>query len=242
MNVLTWNLFHGRSTPPAKRDLLDRFATLLAGWEWDVALLQEAPPWWPGQLAAAGDADFRAVLTSRNEGLWLRRRLGERWPDAIKSNAGGCNAILARRSRAGVIVEDRAIRLRLWPERRVGQLARLADGTCVANLHSSSRVPLAEDELERLWDSALAFADGAPLILGGDLNLRAPQVPPMRDVRIAHAASRDVDHIFATALAPASSAQKLERWALAGDLRVQLSDHVPLLVELGSTSQRDVWR
>ena len=29
------------------------FAAALAGWEWDVALLQEVPPWWPPALARA---------------------------------------------------------------------------------------------------------------------------------------------------------------------------------------------
>ena len=50
MLVLTWNLFHGRSVPDAPRELLADFAARLAGWEWDVALLQEVPPWWPPEL------------------------------------------------------------------------------------------------------------------------------------------------------------------------------------------------
>jgi len=44
MLVLTWNLFHGRSVPDAPREQLADFAARLAGWEWDVALLQEVPP------------------------------------------------------------------------------------------------------------------------------------------------------------------------------------------------------
>ena len=47
MRVLTWNLFHGRAVPDAPRELLDEFAAQLAAWAWDVALLQEVPPWWP---------------------------------------------------------------------------------------------------------------------------------------------------------------------------------------------------
>ena len=35
--------FHGRSVPESRRDLFDEFAAALAGWEWDVALLQEVP-------------------------------------------------------------------------------------------------------------------------------------------------------------------------------------------------------
>ena len=52
LRVLTWNLFHGRSVPDVPRDLLPEFAATIAGWEWDVALLQECPPWWPRPLAA----------------------------------------------------------------------------------------------------------------------------------------------------------------------------------------------
>jgi endonuclease/exonuclease/phosphatase family metal-dependent hydrolase len=176
VRVLAWNLFHGRSLPPAGRSLLGEFAERIAGWDWDVALLQEVPPWWPVPLARAARAEQRTALTSRNAFLPLRRALADRWPDLIKSNGGGANAILSRRG----IVEHRALRLRARPERRVAQLARLEGGICVANLHASSRVPLAEAELERLWEQALAWAGPEPLVLGGDLNLRSPAAPGCR--------------------------------------------------------------
>ena len=51
LRVLTWNLMHGRARPSAGRDLRPEFTAALAGWEWDVALLQEVPPWWPEPLA-----------------------------------------------------------------------------------------------------------------------------------------------------------------------------------------------
>jgi endonuclease/exonuclease/phosphatase family metal-dependent hydrolase len=232
MKVLTWNLFHGRSVPPSKRELLDRYTALLAGWDWDVALLQEVPPWWPARLGAATDADHRTALTSRNAGLWLRRRLGERWPDAIKSNAGGCNAILTRRARVGAVVDYEAMRLRLWPERRIGQLARLAEGACVANVHASARPPLAEAEVEDLWRRALRFANGAPLVLGGDLNLRSPRTSRTGDANVVHAAARDVDHIFAIGLTPSAPAEWLDRATPLDESWVQLSDHIPLLVDV----------
>jgi endonuclease/exonuclease/phosphatase (EEP) superfamily protein YafD len=108
----------------------------------------------------------------------------------------------------------------------VAQLARLGDGTCVVNFHASSRVGLAEDELERLWQRALAFARDAPLILGGDLNLRSPAAPP----RVAHLARRDVDHIFARGVKPCAGAELLDRHVCIDGQRVELSDHVPLLV------------
>jgi len=65
LRVLTWNLFHGRAVPPRDEDLCAVFAARLAGWAWDVALLQEVPPWWPPALAAAAGAQWRAALTSR---------------------------------------------------------------------------------------------------------------------------------------------------------------------------------
>ncbi len=56
MLVLTWNLFHGRAVPSAGRPLLSEYAATIAGWGWDLALLQEVPPWWPPILAAAAGA------------------------------------------------------------------------------------------------------------------------------------------------------------------------------------------
>ena len=54
IRLLTWNLYHGRAEPSARRPLAAEFAATLAGWEWDVALLQEVPPWWPQPLARGG--------------------------------------------------------------------------------------------------------------------------------------------------------------------------------------------
>src|SRR6185437_13441464 len=100
MRVLTWNLFHGRSLPPAGRALAAEFAMRLNGWKWDAPL-----------LARLAGAEQRTALTSRNAALALRRALAERWPDLIKSNGGGCNTILARTT----IEEHIAIRLRILP-------------------------------------------------------------------------------------------------------------------------------
>jgi endonuclease/exonuclease/phosphatase family metal-dependent hydrolase len=225
MLVLTWNLFHGRSVPGAGQDLREPFAARIAGWEWDVALLQEVPPWWPRPLALAAGAQERTALTSRNAGLALRRVLAERWPDLIKSNGGGANAILSRHP----IVEHRAVRLRTRPERRVAQLVRLADGRCAANFHASTRVVLAEAELRRLWGEALAFARGAPLVLGGDLNLRSPSAPTEE---IVHVASRDVDHLFGVGFRPEGAETLARNLQLAGR-EVWLSDHPPLRTRLG---------
>src|ERR687885_776291 len=117
LRVLTWNLFHGRSVPDAPRSLLGDFAARLAAWEWDVALLQEVPPWWPPALGRAAGASVRMALTSRNALLPLRRRIAEPRPDLLKSWGGGANAILVR---GGAVREHRGRRLRLIPQRPGG--------------------------------------------------------------------------------------------------------------------------
>jgi endonuclease/exonuclease/phosphatase family metal-dependent hydrolase len=227
MRVLSWNLFHGRSLPPMRGGLADAFAGKIAGWEWEVALLQEVPPWWPETLARQARAQSRRALTSRNALLPLRRVLAEHRPELAKSNGGGCNAVLAREA----IKEHRELRLRTWPERRVAQLVRLSSGICVANYHGSTRVALAEEELARLWREALAFAAGDPLILGGDLNLRTPLSPPA-DLDAVHLARRDVDHLFGWRVALEGEARVLDRHAEVAGGSLELSDHPPLLVEV----------
>ncbi|MGI8507584.1 MAG: endonuclease/exonuclease/phosphatase family protein [Solirubrobacteraceae bacterium] len=231
LRVLTWNLMHGRSQPPTGHDLLGRFAAALADWEWDVALLQEVPPWWPASLAAALDAEGQLVLTSRNGLLVLRRAIATRWPDLIKANGGGANAILARRDR---IVAHRTLRLCRWPERRWVHAVRLACGIWVANVHAS-----AGDESRARRDagltasSSLAWAGGEPLVLGGDFNLRGPQLDGLRQMGLRHVGVRDVDHIFvASGLVPAGAADVLERGTL--------SDHPPLAATLRRSPDHDV--
>jgi endonuclease/exonuclease/phosphatase family metal-dependent hydrolase len=227
LRVLTWNLFHGRSAPPAGRTLQREFAAALAGWEWDVALLQEVPPWWPARLAGATRAVERHVLTSRNWLAPLRRGIGERWPDLIRSNAGGANAILARRA---AIVEHRRLRLRWLPERRWLHAIRLDSGTWVANVHATvPRADPAQRDLQRALAAALGWSAGAPLVFGGDLNQRHPRVPGL-----VHAAGHHVDHVFARGLEPAAPGERLPHGGL--------SDHDPLRVELRPTGSADALR
>jgi endonuclease/exonuclease/phosphatase family metal-dependent hydrolase len=216
LTVLTWNLFHGRAVPPAGRCLLDEFAVALAGWEWDVALLQEVPPWWTPALARRAGAAARAALTSRNALLPVRRRLAQRWPDVLASNGGGANVILSRLG----IAEHLRRRLRWWPERRVVHAARLPAGPWVANLHGSAhREDRARADLARAERSVRGWAREAPVVLGGDLNLRGPELPGF-----AHAAGHSVDHLLVRGLAAAGAGEQLSRGAL--------SDHVPLRVAL----------
>src|SRR3954447_13526118 len=209
MQALTWNLYHGRSLPPSGRSLLSEFAAALAGWSWDVALLQEVPPWWPEPLAAATGANARWVPTSRNLGLAARRAVSVRNPDVLKANGGGANAILVR----GAVSAHRAVRLCWWPERRWAHGVRLADGTWVVTLHASTGRNARRDTLR-----ALAGPWGSPLLFGGDVNLRSPELAGVR-----HVGGNHVDHFF-TDGRPARRVEALDRGGL--------SDHPPVRVTL----------
>ncbi len=213
--VVTWNLYHGRAIPPAGRDLLPDFAAALAGWEWDIALLQEVPPWWPDELARVAGAEQRRVLTSRNQLLPLRRALATRWPDRMRSGAGGANAILVRGAR---IVEHRRLRLCRLPEQRWLHAVRLDSGAWAGNLHTTAHhASRAADESARAAAATLAWAAAAPAVLGGDFNLRH-----LEPARMHHLAGSDVDHIFAAGLASVGDARTLAHGPL--------SDHAPVAV------------
>lgn len=213
VRVLTWNLLHGRAVPGAGRDLFDEFAAAIGGWAWDVALLQEVPPWWPAALAARLRADQRLVLTSRNALLPLRRAIAIRWPDLIKSNGGGANAILVR---AETIVEHRVLRLSRLPERRWVHAVRLADGMWIGNLHAAADAR----QGIRAAEALLEWAGGAPAVLGGDFNVRELTLPGF-----TWAGGSGPDHVYVTGgLARVGDAQVPERGGL--------SDHAPLLVSV----------
>jgi endonuclease/exonuclease/phosphatase family metal-dependent hydrolase len=218
--VLTWNLWHGRADPAAGHQLLEEFAAALAGWEWDVALLQEVPPWWPPVLAERldGQVEHRYVLTSRNSLLPLRRAIAVRWPELIKSNGGGANAILVR----GIPVsEHRTRRLCWWPERRRLHAVRLATGVWVGNLHATvGDDPAARRDAERARVTVVQWAAGSPFVLGGDFNVRGLSL-----AGLTFAAGYDVDLVFASGLLPVGEVAVLDRGPL--------SDHSPVAVTLG---------
>ncbi len=220
LRVLTWNVFHGRAVPPRDTDLFDAFSSRLAGWRWDVALLQEVPPWWPLPLARRCAADVRFALTSRNALLSLRQRVATSRPELLKANGGGCDAILVR-GLGGIDVHARR-RLCVWPERRVVHAVRVRDGLWFANVHASTRPPHARRDLALAHATAMRWAGEAPLVFGGDCNVVRLALPDLEHVGASHG-----DHAFARGLAGAHAhAEALERaW---------LSDHAPLLVTFGN--------
>lgn len=222
VQVLTWNLKHGRAEPSAGRYLLAEFGQALAGWDWDVALLQEVPPWWPAPLAAATGARAFRVLTSRNAGLPVRRALAIRWPDLIKSSGGGANAILVR---GGEIAAEARRRLCLWPERRQvhGVNVRsgaFGTGAWVANLHATAHdAPAAARDNALAARTVLEWAGQGPAVLGGDFNLRALAL-----AGFDHGGGHDVDHVFVRGWRVEGAVEVLERGTL--------SDHAPVRVTI----------
>jgi endonuclease/exonuclease/phosphatase family metal-dependent hydrolase len=201
--AITWNLFHGRDFPPdpelrswrsrllrldernethvqVNRDLTTEFATLLAASAWDVALLQEAPARFAEPLAAACRAESHRVLTSRSSLGPLRELLARQNPDLMASGEGGSNLTLVRvPGRLGGVAERRELEIHKGqPERRSMAFTRTASGLCVANLHATNDRPeLATADVLKAATAAVAWAEGAPLIFGGDLNLRPAENP-----------------------------------------------------------------
>lgn len=223
MRVLTWNLFHGRSVPDTRRSLLPEFAAMLCGWDWDVALLQEVPPWWPAPLGAACGARAFAAPTSRNQLLAITRPLAELRPDVVKSWGGGCNAILVR---GATVTAHHRLRLRVAPERRVMHAVHLAEGPWIGNLHASAHVERrAVADLERAGAALDRWSAGGPAVLGGDTNVRQPRVPGYIDC-----GGHVLDHVFARGIEPAAPATTLARHDAGLD--ANLSDHRPVVAEL----------
>jgi len=264
LTALSWNLFHGRDFPPGRelftwrsrllrrtergathvqvnRELLDEFARLLAGAEWDVALLQECPPRWWQPLAAACGAEPHGALTSRNSLAALRARAARLNPDLIASNEGGSNLTLVR---GGAIIERRELEIhRGRPERRAMAFTRIAAGENgaplgIANLHASAHNPaLAIADVLRAAEAATAWAGEEPLIFGGDLNLRPRQSPAAFDELgerfglAAPTAPGAIDHLLARGLDTVESSHQWppEQRELEEDgLALRLSDHSPV--------------
>jgi endonuclease/exonuclease/phosphatase family metal-dependent hydrolase len=264
LRALTWNLFHGRDDPPdpalatwrsrllriserdathvqVNRDLFDEFAYVIDTAEWDVALLQECPPRWTAALASYTGTEAHAVPTSRNSLAPLRTLAARLNPDLIASNEGGSNLTLVR----GEVHERRELTLTPGPrpERRAMAFTRTGpaalDGeVCVANLHASAGERLraeAESEVLRAAEHAVEWADDAPLLLGGDFNLRPEETNVFEELSDRFGFSTPtgglLDHVLARGLEVADPAAPWppERREVPEDgLAMRLSDHAPV--------------
>ena len=279
--AVSWNLFHGRDFPPdpalftwrsrllkaternathvqVNRELVDEFAAVLAGVEWDVALLQECPPRFAALLAEACGAEAHRVLTSRNSLGAVRRFIARHNPDLIASGEGGSNLTLVRTPfrcalsphkgekahRKGGIVERRELEIHSGrPERRAMAFTRIALGAeggelCVANLHATNDRPeLAGADLLLAAEAAVEWAGDSPLLFGGDLNLRPGEDPAafaaLRESfgLTGTTAPRAIDHLLSRNLAVAEAPEPWpakRRELDEGRRALRLSDHAPV--------------
>jgi endonuclease/exonuclease/phosphatase family metal-dependent hydrolase len=272
LGVLSWNLFHGRDFPPGRelftwrsrllgvsernatheqvnRSLLDEYGAWIAARDWELALLQEAPPRWLRPLARRAGAGGALALTSRNTGAAARRLAGRLNPDLIASGEGGSNQLLVRPPWR--IARMRRVTLALRPERRRMLFAELArpDGPelCVANLHATASRGdrAAAPEVERAAALAVEWAGDRPLIFGGDLNLRPTSVPGFfEELRERHGLAaptdeRAIDHLLVRGLnvveAPRRLAPEERERPGRRRLAIRLSDHAPVLARFGVT-------
>ena len=239
MRALSWNLFHGRDLPDGtdyRRSLQPQFAEVLASFDWDVALLQEAPPRFFQDLAARSGARGRLVKTSRNQLGFLRGWIADRRPDLIKSGEGGSNQTLVRPP--WTIAGERRLTLARVPEGRRMLWLRLEQPgatLCVANLHASAHNPArAAQEVERAAEAALAWSGDTPLVFGGDFNVRPVEQPWLFERLAALGFSgptgpKLIDHLLVRGLTASEPPHQLppeRRDATApGGERVRLSDH-----------------
>ena len=138
----------------------------------------------------------------------------------MRSGGGSANAILVRGEER--IAARAKRRLRLWPERRVVHAVRLEpSGVWVGNLHAQVHSETrARGDAEEAAATVRRWAgDDAPVVLGGDFNVRKPAAKGFE-----HAGGHNVDHVLVRHLRPAGAAQTLDRGPL--------SDHAPVLAEL----------
>jgi endonuclease/exonuclease/phosphatase family metal-dependent hydrolase len=261
MRVLSWNLYHGRDFPPdpalftlrsrllrrternathvqVNRPLLGEFARVLDGLEWEVALLQEAPPRWFGALQGRTGADGVRTLTSRNVLPRLQGLLADLNPDLIASWEGGSNQILARGSARAAA--HRELTVARKPERRRMHWVRLhlpdQARLCVANLHATAGRPAqAGPEVVAAAEAAVGWSRDDPLVFGGDLNLRPgadPEPFALLEERFGlrvPTAPDAIDHVLVRGLEIAEPPRRLapERSELTepDGRRLRLSDH-----------------
>jgi hypothetical protein len=255
------------------RDLREEFCRLLAAAEWDVALLQECPPRWRDAVARACEAEPHMALTSRNSFGALRALAARLNPDLVAAGEGGSNLTLVRgpnaqRASAAInpsyrgikhsgtlngIAERREVTIHEGrPERRAMALTRIGQGDgpplCVANLHATNDRPeVATEDVLHAAEAATAWAGDAPLIFGGDLNLRLAETPGVfEELRerfgLAGPTAPDaIDHLLVRGLEvvePPHPCPPERRELPANGRTLRLSDHAPVAARFATSAAR----
>lgn len=223
------------------RSLRREFGERLAEAGWDIALLQEVPVGWLGGLAEQAGAVGRFALTSRNWMSPVTAPIWNRRPHLVGSWEGGSNLILVRKCQTIVPGRSGAFTLRLRPERRRLNFVEIEGGPVIFNLHASTGMPRAPEDILRAASLADRRAAGQPIVFGGDLNVRPELAPWLFDrladdhgLELPEGASPDsIDQILSAGALFANSKRPASGWREFRDpdsgLMARLSDHDPVL-------------
>jgi endonuclease/exonuclease/phosphatase family metal-dependent hydrolase len=171
MLVRSWNLFHGNTVPPRRRDELERMVRLITEDEPEVVCLQEVPVWalrrlreWSrmqvyGEVAARpslgplpSTAEIGRAVTELNHGLFRSVFTGQAnailvapWLRAEARGRLVLNSRRFRRIQARWLELPALARLAWAKERRIAQAVRLqlrdGRGVLVTNLHATAYPP-----------------------------------------------------------------------------------------------------
>jgi endonuclease/exonuclease/phosphatase family metal-dependent hydrolase len=257
--VRSWNIFHGRTVPAGGAVYVEEAVRLASTGAPDIVCLQEVPVWavehlsrWSG-MQAVGRVAMPAL------GGPLARRLTDVDPRRLRSAlTGQANALLVaprirvletrqlvlnprslRRSAARRLGLPPSVRRRWGRDRRVAQIARIAQGddtATVANLHLTTSYDSRPAGVELL--RAVAALDegavtGEATILCGDLNLTPASSPELRRLREA-GFSPPLPGIDQILVRGATLTRAPQAWP--DDRRrhghALLSDHAPLEAEM----------
>jgi endonuclease/exonuclease/phosphatase family metal-dependent hydrolase len=257
--VRTWNVFHGNTSPPERRDYLEEMVRLASEDRPDVLCLQELPVWalsrledWSGMRAFGavaarpllGSAELGRAITELNHGLFrsmctgqanailLRTELTPLATDSIVLNPPGFRRRVARE-----LGLDARLRFKWAKERRVCQAVR-TDALTVATLHDSSlhdwRIPDAELMRAAVFADSVAEPDDV-LVLAGDFNVIREHSRTLEQLASPEWGFTKpiswIDQVLVRG-APSGHAQRWpeERRRRDGKL---LSDHAPVEVRIG---------
>ncbi len=224
MLIRSWNLFHGRTSPPGPRVHLREMVELASRDAPDVLCLQEVPLWALSRLEQwSGMTSVSAVAKRSLVPRWLGRLLQRRYPRQFRSGGTGqANAILL--APGLTVLEHRKTRISdRGRERRVCHAVRVG-GVVIGNVHATGdfrhpEVPRAELKRAHALVESMA-SNGEARVLAGDFNLRDPELP-----------GPNIDHIVVAGIEHGP----LDVWPDARRLHngAVLSDHAPVEMRVG---------
>jgi endonuclease/exonuclease/phosphatase family metal-dependent hydrolase len=229
--VRTWNLFHGRTSPPSRRLYLEEMVRRVTGDAPDVVALQEVTPWALGRLETWSGMRAVSVATKRGVLGPLARVIHMFDPVHVRSGlTGQANAVLlnprfslAERARSVVLNPDSPL------ERRVCQVLRVetsSDRFTVANFHATAHdSELARHDINRVTE---LVGDEHACVVCGDFNVPGGAIPGFSP------SIEGLDQILVRGLELERPPAKWpeERRRIEGRL---LSDHAPVEAVVTST-------